>query len=85
MVEGYGFPLIPENAWVILSDDNDNPLKYANVSANDYRMIIHDKTATSMRMEQFFGTLNLGPSYLGAILTPDRTEVIWVNDTKPLP
>ena len=31
------------------------------------------------------GVLPTLPNYLGAILTEDRSNVLWVNNSKPLP
>ena len=77
--------LIPQDAWILLSDDNDNPLKYANDDGYGYRLSITEKLESTMKLEQFFGAWDLAATYMSAILTPDRSEVIWVNDTKPLP
>lgn len=76
---------MPDDAWGLISDDNDEPLKYQGVSDNNYRFIVKSKDAHAMRFEQFYGSLSLGASYFSAILSADRQTVLWVNNTRPIP
>lgn len=76
---------LPSDAIGILAYRNDYPMdnRYSTARQNIFDIsVIDDTTAVLVpRVESSHSFDN----YLGGILTGDRTQVIWENDTRPLP
>lgn len=68
----------------IYSDANDDPLKYRYQTLDLRTGTIKEKTDTTLKISsnEIHGIIQI---YLGAIVSADRSEVYWVNDTRPLP
>jgi hypothetical protein len=84
-VQGSGFLTLPDDVIVIISDDNDNPLKYLNDTRSLYRVGLVMRTNDHMLFEQDTTHGYSTSSYMGAIVSSDRRTVYWVNESKPLP
>lgn len=84
-LSGTGFALIPEGSIGIISGNNNDPLQFLNdLTENriyDITKLDEVTAVLSQRVEYLYGSA----TYLGAIVSPDRTQIYWVNDTKPLP
>ena len=76
---------IPAGAVGIFAKNNENPLEYRStiVTNNLFDVTVIDDTLANVVPRNV--TTHQVPNYLGAILSQDRTEVIWLNDSKPLP
>lgn len=84
-VYGSGFDEIPADSLGILAANNDDPLHYRNTSASSYLFSIVQKNNTHMRLKLQEAHTFPAPRFLGGIVSADRSEVYWVNDTNPLP
>lgn len=77
--------MVPNNAVGILATNNDNPLEYKDQVFEGWLFKLDERTKNTMVLSQVRPGPHDFPSYLGAILSPDRTEVYWVNNSRPLP
>lgn len=70
----------------LISYNNDEPLTYLNDTNNTHLFNI-EVVSDNELIASWRGTSAELPvaSYLGAIVSNDRTEVLWVNNTSPLP
>lgn len=84
-IVGQGFPLIPNDAIGVMSEDNDNPLLRKDTTDPVYMLPIVDRTANTMTLTSTAVAGHGVPYYLGAIVSADRNVVYWINDSKPLP
>lgn len=84
-VYGSGFDEIPANALGILAAANDDPLHYRNTSTNIYLFDLVQKSNTHMRFRLREAHTFPSGRFLGGIVSSDRSEVYWVNDTAPIP
>lgn len=77
--------MIPDDAVGVMAVSNDDPLQYRDTTNAHWMYTIESKTATEMVLVQ--GTIagHDDPTYLGGILSTDRSEIMWVNRTEPLP
>lgn len=77
--------MIPLNAVGVLSNTNDDPTRNVGTTYDTLTYDIVSKSSTQLslrvRVESAWGQ----PLYLGAITSPDGSEIYWVNNTKPLP
>lgn len=77
--------IVPENAIAVFSGVNDNPL--VNRYATDRWVLGEVATVSETRIT----TTQSDPHdvasafYLGALVSPDRETIYWVNNTAPLP
>lgn len=84
-MHGAGFSAIPDDAVAVWAIDNNNPLAYRNTTENVQTFhieVIDDNTLVCIPDAQYTHSVAV---YIGAILTADRSEVLWVNNTQPLP
>lgn len=77
--------MIPSDAVGILAWSNSDPLEYLNTTVESRLYEIVEKSETWMRVSQKQESTHSGTSYLGAIVSADRSIVYWVNETRPLP
>ena len=84
-LKGSGFTLIPSNAVGVLAISNNHPLEFKNTTVPYQMYTIVVESDTYMECIPKQREAHGQPVYLGAILSEDRTEVIWVNETQPLP
>lgn len=87
MIRGSGFDNIPTDAVGLFAYENTMPLAYINAPSgnSEYIFTIVNKSDSEMVMKCENGTAHSVDNYLGGIVTADRQEVIWVNETQPLP
>lgn len=81
---GRGFHNVPNEAIAIAAIDNDNPLELLNNTSAWNIMSIVEREENSLKFESTIETTNV-QHYLGAIVSPDRQTIYWVNNSKPLP
>lgn len=83
-LEGAGFDALPSEAVAVPMTSNDDPLHYRNTGTLATVMTM---TRISNTQVQFRASAEGGhpESSIGAILSHDRSEVFWVNNTNPLP
>lgn len=84
-LRGGGFDLIPAGALGLLARDNDNPLEYLSDPRGWRLFDMTEKTDSRIVMVPEVDDTHAAPTYLGAIVSHDFSEVYWVNNTKPLP
>ena len=84
VLRGEGFDAIPSDAIGVWSLDNDNPLAQRGTSNVEGIFDIVSKTDTEMTLAVRSPNPHNSPSYLGAILSPDRETIYWMNNTRPL-
>ena len=84
-VLGSGFDVIPSDAVAIIAIRNENPLEYLHTLDHWASMAIEAKEddSISFRFSEAFSFAN--PLYIGAIVSADRSQIYWVNNTEPLP
>lgn len=85
VLSGERFQNIPSEAVGVFAWDNNNPLLYRNTTDGQYLYDIVEKTSTEMTLRCRVPREDHIANYLGAIVSPDRQIVYWVNDTKPIP
>lgn len=82
---GAGFSAIPGDAIAVWAISNDAPLAYRDTqeTAQTFDVVVNsDNELTCIPRAVYVHTV---PVYVGAILSADRSEVLWVNETRPLP
>lgn len=85
IVIGIGLDNIPDDAVFVGSNVNADPLSYRNTQdPRDYGTIV-ERNSTSITFIAQQSDVASTAWYLGAILSADRSEVFWVNNTRPLP
>ena len=84
-MSGEGFDLIPNDAVLVTSDDNNRPLAHRDATGDVYVASILSKTATEIVFATGYTGSYSSAQYAGAILSDDRQTVYWVNETRPLP
>lgn len=85
VVAGYNLDQIPLDAIGILAISNSAPLQFLDTMVSAYIIPIADLQQNSLSLRQA-EVHNVGaPSYLGCIVSPDRSVVYWVNNNGPLP
>lgn len=85
ILKGLNFDLIPDNAIGIYSRNNNDPLQYIQEEEDIRLYTIIEKSDTSLTLHHKTTSDVSVNVYLGGIVSPDRTIVYWVNNTKPLP
>lgn len=84
-LEGFNFEGIPGDAVGILALNNDDPLQRRESQDRWAYMPLVSKTENTLVFrfeEQHQFSV---PNYLGGIVSADRSEVYWINETRPLP
>lgn len=84
VLEGTGFDLIPNDAVGTAASSNDYPTQG---SGNQNPVNIYDiveKGRTFMRLVQRDPAAHGGYTYLGCIVSADRSHFYWINETRPL-
>lgn len=84
-LSGEGFLEIPNDAIGVLARDNDAPLAEKDATTPSWLFDITSKTDTMMVLAPREGGYHSFASYLGAVVSPDRSVVYWENKTRPLP
>lgn len=84
-IYGSGFDEVPADALGILATDNDDPMHYRNTSTITYLFDILQKSNTHIRFKLREAHTFPTPKFLGGIVSADRSEEYWVNDTAPIP
>lgn len=82
---GAGFVAIPSDAVAVWAISNDAPLAYRDSQeiVQTFDVVVNsDNKLTCIPRAVYTHTV---PLYVGAILSADRSEVLWVNETRPLP
>lgn len=84
-LSGLNFDLVPEGSFAFIATSNELPEQFKNQTSSKYRSVIGSHDNVSMQIT-FPGLHEYsGPFYLGCIMSPDLMEVLWSNDTAPLP
>lgn len=84
-LQGNYFNYVPDDAIAIISYENDNPLEYLDDTGLSHYLVLSDKTDNSMKATGNGSYSFPRNVYLGALVSADRSEIYWVNETKPLP
>lgn len=77
--------MLPPNVIGVLSDDNDNPIKYLGGGPQDFVLPVVLRQATHLVLQKDWGGALSNSYYLGAIVSPDRHTIYWTNRSRPLP
>lgn len=85
MLHGHGFSAIPANAVGVLASTDDDPLAFRESQEVRQTFDIIVESDSELRCVPRTKYTHAVAIYLGAILSDDRTEVVWVNETRPLP
>ena len=81
---GSGFSKIPANAVGVYANDNNKPLEFSDVETASLLFNIEVLSDTRLKATPGEAASHVKANYLGAILSNDRQEVLWVNETRPL-
>lgn len=81
---GY-FENLPDDAIGLLSDNNNNPIKYIDDDRKFHLFSIKEKNERRIVMAQQTTGAHTFNSYLGAIVSADRKTIYWENTTRPMP
>ena len=76
---------LPEDAMVLMSTDNDNPQKNVEGSHPSMEVPLVSVEGNVAVFEQSSAHAHNKPYYLGCIVTGDKSQVLWTNDSRPLP
>lgn len=83
-IEGYNLDRL-EGYVGVVSYENNRPEMYIDSLTDGHTFsiqVLSDRSANLVHKESTTPTL---PSYLGMIVNPTTLEVLWVNNTRPLP
>ena len=84
-LHGRGFNLIPDDAVGLFATDVNAPLDYGKYDGDKFLFSIIEKTDTMMRLQARQPSTHGSDNFLGGILSADKSQVYWVNNTRPLP
>lgn len=84
-VYGSGFDIIPSDAVAIIANDNDAPLRFRYSKEVWASLGLVSKDDSNMSFEFAEPHVFSAQVYIGAIVSADRTQLYWLNNTKPLP
>lgn len=76
---------IPNDAVGIYSANNEMPLQYRDTDVERLLFDITIVSDTELIATQRSTESHNANNYLGGIVSGDRSTIIWLNDTKPLP
>lgn len=79
---GEDLNLIPEDVIGIGAINNDEPLAYLQAGT---ALSVISRTESSIEISQGVTISHGAPTYLGALVSSDRSIIYWVNNTRPLP
>lgn len=85
VVSGSGFDVIPQNAVGIVAYTNGDPLRFRYDFDPVHTFSIVDKSDDEITLVHDGVSAPSNGSYLGAILSADRSVVYWINNSRPLP
>lgn len=77
--------LIPDDAVFVLARNNTDPLEFRYTESDATFGVIGSHTDTEINCETNVTAPHSISTYLGAILSADRSVIYWVNNTKPIP
>lgn len=69
----------------MLATDNDAPLAGRDTTSPYYYGDVEVRSAEEVSLRTKSLSSHQFPTYVGAILSADRSVVYWVNETRPLP
>lgn len=84
VVRGKNFRYLSTDIVATLSSHNGQPLEHLNDEGDAYVLNLVEKTDTEMTFTSTFSQRYTNYQYVGAIATQER-EVIWENETQPIP
>lgn len=84
-LRGFGFGSIPADAVGIIAYDNNQRFSFRNTTDPRLLFDIVEVNEHQIVLEQQQAGSHSTNTYLGAILSADRSEVYWENTTRPLP
>lgn len=77
--------MIPMNAVGVLATNNNEPARYVGTTADTLIYDIVEKSNTRMYLRVRVQSSTAQNVYLGAISSPDGSNIYWINETRPLP
>lgn len=83
-VSGYNFDNWPQTIKAYRAGNNDNPTQYIGSTIDYTYFVVVSRTDTEIVFQWINAHANTSPGYLGCICDADN-NVLWVNNTKPLP
>lgn len=84
-VVGKNFNLLDDTVIGLYASENDNPLGYLNATREDLIFRVDEKSNNRMILKSRSPLSHRVASYLGCIVSADRSQIIWENNTQPLP
>lgn len=84
-LRGFGFSSIPADAVGIIAYDNDQRFSFRNTTDPRLLFDITEVNEFDIVLQQRQEGAHSTDTYLGAILSADRSIVYWENTTRPLP
>lgn len=84
-ITGENFDIIPDDAIGIIAFHNDIPLQYVDTEDAAHKFVIASRNEESLVLRHNSSAVHYAPSFLGAIVSGDRSRIYWVNNTNPLP
>ena len=85
LIEGYSFGQIEDGAIAVGSSDNENPLMFKDTENDRFVFDLTIVDGNNIVAVPRNAQAHQDSFYIGAIVSPDRSIVYWVNDMKPLP
>lgn len=83
-VKGQNFFLLPVDIVGTISNDNDNPLQWKDLTQKEYYCRLVSKSDNELVFSAQ-GSTGHSALYLGAICSNDRETIYWTNVSRPLP
>lgn len=84
-VEASGVEYLPVGAIGVMSNNNDNPEMYAGTAHASQDCEILSIQGSRVVFGQDSSHNHSTKSYLGCIVSADRSQILWTNNSKPLP
>lgn len=84
-LRGKYFDLLPDDAVITLSSNNDLPQEYRYSTGTVNVAEIIEKSSTRLLVKTTYDSPYGSAKYVGAIVSNDRSVLYWENTTRPLP
>lgn len=85
LLTGRGLLLIPDDAVGVLAISNNNPLQFRTAADAAFTFHVGNHSDVLIEMVADAQMSHGSNIYLGGIVSANRQEIYWVNETQPLP
>lgn len=85
ILQGVNFDMLPDDVIGVLASDNDRPTQYINSTNLRYFIdVVEEKSETMLSITQQAPHESTNMYYLGCLVDGQK-NILWINETRPLP